>query len=130
MEVGWEARREGRILKSLGDSDVSSTETSPIYSNLSDDADMADLIAEFVQCLQERAAALDAAVQGENLQDLLRLAHQLRGASGGYGFDDIGIIAGKLEDATRVAQSVNEVRHEVDALVNMCRRAHAGVPTT
>lgn len=103
-------------------------ESTEIYSNLSDDADMTDLIVEFVKCLRERADALEAAVGNNNLTEIVRLAHQLRGASGGYGFDGIGLSAGELEDAGRAAQSAEQVRKELEALTQMCRRAQSSCP--
>lgn len=108
---------------------MSTSEMAPIYSNLTNDDDLADLVQDFVKSLQQRAASLDAAAQSESLTDIIRLAHQLRGASGSYGFDSIGLAAGELEMTGRASQSIEQVRNELDNLISMCRRARVAAPT-
>jgi HPt (histidine-containing phosphotransfer) domain-containing protein len=98
------------------------SETSPLYSSLTD-ADMAELVQDFVTSLQERAVSLRSAAQAENLAEITRLSHQLKGASGGYGFDCIGVAAGQLEAVSKAAQSVEQIRNEIESLVGLCLRA-------
>lgn len=105
-----------------------SQELSPIYSDYSTDADMLELVQEFVECLQDRVNDIENAVEADNLSDLTRLAHQLKGAGGGYGFGVISQAAAQLEAASKAAQSTNQIREQVDELTSLCRRASAEAP--
>ncbi|HPD28941.1 MAG TPA: Hpt domain-containing protein [Phycisphaerae bacterium] len=104
---------------------MANTDTSPIYSSLKDDPDMVELIEEFVGNLQHRVQAIEQAVASNNPAELVRLAHQLKGASGGFGFETIGAMAAALEQSARAATCVSDVAAEVAELVSMCRRATA-----
>jgi HPt (histidine-containing phosphotransfer) domain-containing protein len=95
----------------------------PIVSSLGDEPDMTELIEEFVGNLQHRVQAIERAVAMNNPSELARLAHQLKGASGGFGFETIGTMAATLEQSAKVAGCVSEVAAEVAELISMCRRA-------
>jgi len=102
----------------------------PIISDLAGDADLADIVEEFVGELPDRIAALTHALDDHNFDDLRRIAHQLKGAAGGYGFSVITDAAGQLEKSahcqdTSVDLDATKVREELDALVDLCRRARA-----
>ena len=100
-------------------------DASPIVSSLSDDPEMMELIEEFVGNLQHRVQAIEQAVAMNSPSELARLAHQLKGASGGFGFDMIGTMAATLEQSAKAADCVSEVAAEVGELISMCRRATA-----
>jgi len=104
---------------------MSSLDTMPLVSSLSNDPDMLDLVEEFVQMLPERVHAIEDAIAANDLSTLMRLAHQLKGASGGYGFDTIGQAAATLEHSARAADSVAQLTSQVQELVNLCQRARA-----
>lgn len=104
---------------------MSVQQANPIYSTMSDDPDMADLLVEFVGNLSARVQAIENAVAASDLAELTRLAHQLKGAGGGYGFDVLGTSAASLEQASKAAGSVQEVTAGVAELVALCRRATA-----
>ena len=103
--------------------------TSPIVSSLSDDPDMRELVEEFVGNLQHRIQAIEQAVASDSTAELIRLAHQLKGASGGFGFETIGAMAAALEQSAKAASCVSDVAAEVSELVSMCRRAAARPPS-
>ncbi len=101
--------------------------TPPLRSEFADDPDMAEIIAEFVSELPDRARAIESSFrEGEN-ETLKRLAHQLAGASAGYGFPDLGKKARELEHAIlslaakAQGDQLERVRHLVDSLSAMCR---------
>jgi len=100
-----------------------------ILSEFAADPDMAELVELFVTELPTRVAALNAAWSGKRLTDLTRLAHQLKGASAGYGFPAIGNAAGTLEaglkqlDAATAQASVERLAKEYRELVDLCGRA-------
>src|SRR5262249_13984350 len=97
----------------------------PLQSTLADDPDMAELIAAFVEGLGERIRALREAWSGEDRDLLGRLAHQLKGSAGGYGFPTLGSTAADLEQALRQGMAPGEVGDRVHALVEICQRAAA-----
>lgn len=104
---------------------MSTTQSTPVYSSFGTDPDMLELVQEFVGALPERVAAIEGAVQSEDLDGLRRLAHQLKGASGGYGFEMIGQAAAALEASAKVSASVKELLDKVQELTSLCQRAKA-----
>jgi HPt (histidine-containing phosphotransfer) domain-containing protein len=104
---------------------MSTTQSTPVYSSFGTDPDMLELVQEFVGALPERVAAIESAVQTEDLEALRRLAHQLKGASGGYGFEMIGQAAASLEATAKISSSVKDVCAQVQELTSLCQRAKA-----
>lgn len=98
-------------------------DTSPILSDYRDDPDMDELIGEFVAGLSARVDSLRSLLERGDLAGVKTLAHQLKGASGGYGFDVIGQAAGRLEAACKASNELNGVQAEVQELIDLCRRA-------
>ena len=70
--------------------------------------EMKQLTANFVEELPSRMARINAALADQQWAELRTLMHQLKGASGGYGFPDLGKMAGRIE-AIIIDQSFNEV---------------------
>jgi HPt (histidine-containing phosphotransfer) domain-containing protein len=97
-----------------------------IRSTLRDVPDMVELIQEFVINLQDRVTSLEQFIQQRDLASLTRLAHQLKGASGGYGFDALGQAAARVEHSIRTQSDLSDIETRVDELVALCRRASAG----
>jgi len=62
---------------------------------------MLEIVREFAHELPERIAKLESLLASHALSDLQTLAHQLKGAGGGYGFAQITEIAARLEQALR-----------------------------
>lgn len=102
---------------------MSTEQMTPVYSSFGTDPDMLDLVQEFVVALPDRAAAIEAATAAQDLETVRRLAHQLKGASGGYGFEAIGQAAASLESSVKAAAAMSEVTGRVQELVSLCRRA-------
>lgn len=73
----------------------------PIRSIYEDDPDMLDIVREFADELPERVASIEELLQSGELEELRRLAHQLKGAGGGYGFAKITEMAALLEAALK-----------------------------
>lgn len=105
--------------------------TGPIHSQFAGDPEMKELIELFLSELPVRIETLRAAHAAGDSVALRRLAHQLRGASAGYGFPTLGTAAGEVEDRLRALdcvtapQALAKIGAEVSALVDMCRRACA-----
>lgn len=103
------------------------TSRTAVRSQFADDPEMSELVALFVTDLPERVAALMAAWDDRDAVALARLTHQMKGAAPGYGFDILGEAAGRIEHRLRDADDpgviLDEIKRDVDELVNLCRRA-------
>lgn len=97
----------------------------PLISSLSSDPDMIDLVEEFIAALPDRLNAIEQALATEDMATVARLAHQLKGAGGGYGFMPIGEAAASLEQAAKTAETVAQLHTQVQELVLLCKRAKA-----
>lgn len=100
----------------------------PIRSTYATDPDMRELVEFFVQEMPGRITSLRKAFEAAELADLTRLAHQLKGASGGYGFPTIGTKAGELESALKSSsapptQTLAAIKANLDDLIDLCTRA-------
>ena len=73
----------------------------PIRSIYEYDPDMLEIVREFVAELPQRVADLEARFAEERFADLQTLAHQLKGAGGGYGFAQVTDAAAVLEQALK-----------------------------
>jgi HPt (histidine-containing phosphotransfer) domain-containing protein len=105
----------------MRDSDSKKT----ILSDFADDPEMQDLVELFVNELPERLAVLRTGLESNALEQVQRVAHQLKGASGGYGFPMIGDCAARVETAVKTGAAIDQIRRCVDELSELCRRAAA-----
>jgi HPt (histidine-containing phosphotransfer) domain-containing protein len=97
----------------------------PLLSQYADDPDLRSLIAGFAAALPERIAAIRAAMEGLDRPRVQRLAHQLKGAAGGYGFAPISDLARDLESAVRERATDTELARRIEALAALCARVPA-----
>ena len=105
----------------------SSPHPEPILSSLASDPDMQDLIRLFVDEMPTRIGALENAWNDGDLSTLERCAHQLKGASAGYGFGVIGQAAADLESTLHAERrELEDTRLGFERLVDLCRRAALG----
>ncbi|MBT9556721.1 MAG: Hpt domain-containing protein [Myxococcales bacterium] len=91
-----------------------------IVSEFANDPDMVELVEGFVARIPTRRAALWEAYESRNAVDLKRLAHQLKGAAGGFGFPILTSVAGTLEGAIEINGDVTSVEaqlRELDGLL-------------
>jgi HPt (histidine-containing phosphotransfer) domain-containing protein len=96
-----------------------------LLSLFADDPDMTELVRGFVARMPARIEEMRAAAADPNGEELLRrLAHQLKGSAGGYGFPTITDAAGKVEDALKRGQR-EEALTDLDVLLGLCRQASA-----
>ncbi len=77
----------------------SSDET--IQSEFADDPDMVAVINDFVARLPLTLAAMSDALANNIHEELRRLAHQLKGSGGGYGYPSLTEKAREVEDAAK-----------------------------
>jgi HPt (histidine-containing phosphotransfer) domain-containing protein len=58
---------------------------------------MADLLEEYIASFEETASHIKNSLATRSFEQLGRLAHQLKGSGGGYGFPIISAAASKVE---------------------------------
>ena len=95
----------------------------PIRSIYEDDADMLEIVREFVAELPQRVADLEARFAEERFEELQTLAHQLKGAGGGYGFAQVTDAAANLEQALRDRAAPAALRDLCQVLCDTLRAA-------
>lgn len=71
----------------------------PLLSRFADDPEMREIVALFVAEVPDRLRELQTAWDAADLGRMRTLAHQIKGAAGGYGFPEISTAAAALEAA-------------------------------
>ncbi|MEK6701417.1 MAG: Hpt domain-containing protein [Planctomycetota bacterium] len=105
----------------------------PLISEFAGDPEMAELVESFASDLPSRIDAIIAAIKSQSVTDLKRLAHQLKGSAGGYGFQTLGASACKVEQGLAKStapanEAIAAVDKDVRALVDLCYRASLTAP--
>jgi PAS domain S-box-containing protein len=99
--------------------------TSIILSRkLSDDAEMNELLLEFIDTLTPRVHDLRAAWQRNDWKVVEALAHKLRGSAGLYGYPELSALADTLEQQAK--QEVFEASTTILEIVGQSERIVAG----
>jgi HPt (histidine-containing phosphotransfer) domain-containing protein len=104
----------------------------PVFSEFANDPDMCELVETFADEMPEKISRFESAIADQKLDELRRLAHQLKGAAGGYGFGVVGEAAGRLEELLVSSPSVagsdaflDEVKRDLADLLDLCRSVRA-----
>lgn len=92
-----------------------------LRSNLEHEPSIHKLLSKFIARLPERVDALFAMLDEKNLESLRQTIHQLKGAAGGYGFPQLTELAGRAEQKIRNGDPFEDVRREVNALIDLVR---------
>ena len=87
------------------------------------------LLDKFISRLPERVSTMTRLLQEQNLVELERAVHQLKGAGHGYGFTGITEIAARAEQRIRGRSDVEAIRGAVDDLIRLIRTVQ-GYDTT
>ena len=93
----------------------------PIRSSYEDDPDMLEIVVEFAGELPQRIEDLEARLAEGDMAQLQVLAHQLKGAGGGYGFPQITEVAASLEQCLKDGADAATVKDRCDALCETLR---------
>ncbi|HEY5602890.1 MAG TPA: response regulator [Gammaproteobacteria bacterium] len=93
-------------------------------------AELAELVDEFVASLPAFAQSLQSAAEEHNWRQLESLAHQLKGTGGGFGFSEITVLAERLEAELRTNAIENAVNVLGELLENIDHIADEHVPST
>src|ERR1043165_3649358 len=103
----------------------------PILSEFGSAPEMAELVEQFVGELPARVGEMLDHWRAQNFAEVQRGAHQLKGASAGYGFPSIGLAASKVESSLRgqstdqVIADAERIAAHIRALAALCGRASA-----
>jgi HPt (histidine-containing phosphotransfer) domain-containing protein len=101
---------------------TASQHNEPIYSTLAGDPILGEIVDLFVAEMPERAAAIRSAFERGDRSAARRAVHQLKGAGGSYGFDQLTSFAGALEFAL-VSEHAEEVTlRALQELLELCHR--------
>ena len=99
-----------------------------LFSSFGDDPDFVELVKMYVQELPQRLQSLHDAAGQKNWPELVRLAHQIKGAAGSYGFQPITPYAQQLELTARRGESESQIVEALSALEEICSRCQSGSP--
>lgn len=99
---------------------------SPLYSQFADDPEMMALVHAFVANFGNSCIELTNAVAQQRHDEVKRIAHQIKGAGGGYGYQDITIVASALEVAAE-AGVVEDIARHAEELNYLHQRALLGL---
>ena len=84
----------------------------------------------FVDEIPDRIRSLTDYAADNDWEGVRRIAHQLKGAAGSYGFTQITPYAARLENAVRTACPEADVRQAFDELVAICGAMRMGSPSS
>ncbi len=93
----------------------------PIRSAFEDDPDMIDIVREFVSAFPDRMTAIEESLAKGDLARLQSLAHQLKGAGGGYGFPQITEASAELEQAVKEGADLSLIKEKLSRLFEILR---------
>ena len=93
----------------------------PIRSTYESDPDMLEIVREFASELPERISRIESLLASGAWPDLQTLAHQLKGAGGGYGFASITEFAARLEQALKSGSAEPLVKERAAELCAILR---------
>jgi CheY-like chemotaxis protein/HPt (histidine-containing phosphotransfer) domain-containing protein len=97
-----------------------------LTSELADDPDMVPLVAKFVGNLGHKIESMNSFIATNQLDELVKLAHQLSGTGGGYGFPRISDAARRLEKSVTPDPDMKTIFEAMTELSDLCQRAAAG----
>jgi signal transduction histidine kinase/DNA-binding NarL/FixJ family response regulator/HPt (histidine-containing phosphotransfer) domain-containing protein len=97
----------------------------PVVSTLpTDDPDFREIVEEFIERLQTQLMAMQRAFEGDDLPEVSRLAHWLKGAGGTAGFAAFTEPSKRLESLVRDRQC-KEIEGAIGELLDLARRVQA-----
>ncbi len=100
----------------------------PLYSSFATDPELSEIVELFVEEMPGRIQTLVEQYASGDWEGLRRTAHQLHGAAGSYGFDEISPMAARLERFLSTGEQEEPIRGAVERLIGGCKRARAGRP--
>lgn len=97
-----------------------------LVSEYADRPAIARILGTFVQRLTERAAAMQSALEREDCEELKRLAHQLKGAAGSYGYPSLSVAAKDLQEQVEQGQW-RQAADTMCRIASLAKAVHRGL---
>lgn len=94
-----------------------------VLSSLAGDPDLGELVEMYVSEMPQRVQTILQAHAAHDWELLGRLAHQVKGAAGSYGFQQITDLAESLEHACRRSGEETLIQTAFDRLIDVMNRA-------
>jgi HPt (histidine-containing phosphotransfer) domain-containing protein len=101
---------------------------SAIRSSLAGDPLLGDMVRQFVADMPARIAWIERQLEAGDWEALKRAAHQMKGAAGSYGFEELTPFAWSLELLITRGATQPEIVAATGELVANCRRITADAP--
>lgn len=102
------------------------TDTTPIYSPLSEDEDFRELVELFIIELEPRLVQMEEAFAQQDWKTLQQKTHQVKGSSGSYGFPLISPAAEELDSLLKSGcADAAKIEPHLTTVLALCRRASA-----
>jgi PAS domain S-box-containing protein len=102
--------------------DAAANPSGTIKSSFADNPRMTKIIPEFVAGLAGEVRKMNEFLKRKELAALQRVVHQLRGASGGYGFDSVTEPATRAEESIKAGNALESITAEINSLIEVIRR--------
>ncbi len=96
-----------------------------IRSEFAGDPEMDGIVFLFVSELPQRIEGIQSALAASDWERLRTLAHQLKGAAGGYGFPQLGSAAALVEQGIREGCDLNVIKSRVGTFCAMAAKVRA-----
>jgi CheY-like chemotaxis protein len=93
-----------------------------IKSRLADHPGIMKVLPQFIEGLPEKVRVMTDLLARNELAELQKIIHELRGASGGYGFDLVADPALRAEEAIKSVQAPQIISQQMSALINIIRQ--------
>jgi len=103
-------------------------QSEPLYSSFGTDPELGEIVELFVEEMPDRIQMLIDQYDANDWHGLRRTAHQLKGAAGSYGFDEISPRAARLERFLGDDEPEEQIRSAVEELIAVCGRVRPGGP--
>lgn len=100
---------------------VASQDRAVVRSDFAADPEYRELLEMFDEALPERRRCLVDAFRTGNVAELQALAHQLKGAGGGFGFPGLTEHAARLETACKAGEPAR-IAEELDRMLAYMQR--------
>jgi HPt (histidine-containing phosphotransfer) domain-containing protein len=85
------------------------------------DADIMDLAEEFLRKRREAVPRILAIIAANDMGELRRIGHELKGTAGSYGLDELSRAGAALEEAA-AAEDAGRAREAVDRIAAILRQ--------
>ncbi|MFO7904376.1 MAG: response regulator [Pirellulaceae bacterium] len=101
-----------------------------LFDGLLDGGTIEQLVQEYAETLSVKAEAMEGALKRRDLDLLAKLAHELKGVAGMYGFSELSEKAHSLNQVASKVDRLEPLEREVLELVKQCGKAAAASRTT